>query len=233
MGTSRTPDASGSTFTQLKRRDQLVDCTIDAIAEMGFARASVAEVGRRAGASKGVVTYHFPAKDDLIRAVIDDVLTSMRKYLEPRLYAAKPLEYPERFIAAYVTEWAGYYRTHSRQVLALVRIYNSFRDESGRPYPAFDVRAEDIAVVARVLRHGQDMGRLGSFDPQVMAAVMKAAMDDLLTQFADNPELDLESYAAALVALFERATRPYPDANTPIGTGPVPTSWGGTDEAIL
>jgi TetR/AcrR family transcriptional regulator, fatty acid metabolism regulator protein len=194
---------------------------IDAVAEVGFARASVAEVGRRAGVSKGVVTYHFAAKDDLVRAVIEDVLGSMREYLEPPLYAAKPLDFPERFIAAYVTEWAGYYRTHSRQVLALVRIYNSFRDESGRPNPAFDVRADDIAIVAGVLSLGQDMGRLGSFDAHVMAALMKAALDDLLSQFSDNPELDLESYAAALVTLFEQATRP------------IPAAPGGTDETLL
>jgi hypothetical protein len=79
MGAPGRPQAPGSersTFTQVKRRDQLVDCAIDAIAELGFARASVAEVARRPGVSKGVVTYHFPAKDDLIGAVIADVLTS-------------------------------------------------------------------------------------------------------------------------------------------------------------
>jgi hypothetical protein len=51
-----------------------------------------------------------------------------------------------------------------------------------------------------------------------MAALMKAAVDDLLTQFADDPELDLEAYAVELVALFERATRPDPDVSSP----PVP-----------
>jgi TetR/AcrR family fatty acid metabolism transcriptional regulator len=205
-----------TTFTQLKRRDQLVDCAIDAIAELGFTRASVGEVARRAGVSKGVVTYHFAAKDDLIGAVIADVLASMREYLEPRIRAADPMQFPERFIAAYVTEWAGYYRTHARDVLALVRIYNGFRDESGWPNAAFDVRAEEVAIVERVLRLGQDMGRLGIFDAGVMAALMKAAVDDLLTQFADNPELDLEAYAAELVALFERATRPDPDTSSPL-----------------
>jgi AcrR family transcriptional regulator len=208
-----------STFTQLKRRDQLVACAIDTIAELGFARASVGEVARRAGVSKGVVTYHFAAKDDLISAVIADVLASMREYLEPRIRAADPIQFPERFIAAYVTEWARYYRTHARQVLALVRIYNGFRDESGRPNPAFEVRAEDVAIVEQVLRLGQDMGRLGTFDAQVMASLMKAAVDDLLTQFADDPQLDLEAYAAELVAMFERAARPDPDDNSP----PVPT----------
>jgi hypothetical protein len=47
-----------------------------------------------------------------------------------------------------------------------------------------------------------------------MAAVMKAALDDLLTQYADNPGLDLEAYCAELVTTFERATRPDHDPVT-------------------
>jgi len=183
---------------------------IDVIVDLGFARASVGEVARRAGISKGVVTYHFPAKDDLINAVIAEVLTSMEEYLGSRLRTGEFLYFPERFVAAYITAWAGYYRSHAREVLALVRIFNSFRDESGRPNSAFDARAQEIADVTRVLRMGQESGRLGSFDPHVMATVIKAAVNDLLTQFTNNPDLDLETYAAELVALFDRATRPAP-----------------------
>lgn len=196
------------TFTQRKRRDQLVECAIDAIVEVGYPRASVAEVARRARVSKGVVTYHFPAKNDLIEAVIADVIAEMAQYLEPRLRAADPMAHPERFIAVYLTTWTGYIQTHGREVLALVRIYNAFRDETGRPNAAFDVRASEITAVAQVLRHGQETGRLGRFDPRTMAAVMKAALDDLLTQWADNPELDLDAYGAELVAIFEAATSP-------------------------
>jgi len=216
MRTSLTEQtAESSTFTQQKRRDQLVNCMIEVIAEVGFARASVGELARRAGVSKGVVTYHFAAKDDLIRAVIADVIGSMAEYLEPRLIAAEPERFPERFIAAYVTAWAGYYRSHARQVLALVRIFNGFRDESGRPNPAFGVRAGEVAAIEQVLRVGQDMGRFGSFDPHVMASVIKVAVDDLLTQFVNDPGLDLEGYAAQLATLFERATRPDPAERTP------------------
>jgi TetR/AcrR family transcriptional regulator, fatty acid metabolism regulator protein len=208
--------SGGATFTQRKRRDQLVECAIDAIVDVGYPRASVAEVARRAGVSKGVVTYHFPAKDDLIQAVIAGVIGEMSQYLEPRLRAADPVEHPERFIAPYLTAWTGYIAAHGRDVLALVRIYNAFRDESGRPSPAFDVRAQEIDIVTRVLRHGQETGRLGRFDPRVMAAVMKAALDDLLTQYADDPGLDLEAYGAELIAMFERATRAHPvDLVTP------------------
>src|SRR5580704_18239561 len=144
---STAPAGAASTFTQIKRRDQLVACAIDAIVEVGFPRASVAEVARRAGVSKGVVTYHFAAKDDLIHAVITRVLESMTEFVQPRILAAEPGKFPEDFIAPYLTAWVDYYRTHATEVLALVRIYNSVRDETGRPIPAFDVRADEVMAV--------------------------------------------------------------------------------------
>ena len=213
----------GSTFIRQKRREQLVHSMIEVIADIGFTRASVGELARRAGVSTGVITYHFADKDDLIRAVIDEVIASMTEYLEPRILAAEPARFPERFIAAYLTAWAGYYRSHARQVLALARIFNAFRDESGRPNPAFEVRAGEVAAIGQVLRAGQDMGRLGSFDPHVIAAVIKAAVDDLLAQFVADPDLDLEDYAAQLVTLFERATGPDP-ADRPAGSAAGPAS---------
>jgi len=202
--------STNQTFTQVKRRDQLVACAIDAIVEGGFQRTSVAEVARRAGVSKGVVTYHFPAKDELIRAVVADVLDAMIEYLDPRLRAAEPGTYPERYLAAYVTAWAGCLRTHPRSVVALVRIYNSFRDESGEPDAALrillDARARDVTLLTEILAFGQARGTLGAFSAPVMAATAKAVIDDLMLQFAADPGLDLEAYAAALVTLFERAT---------------------------
>jgi TetR/AcrR family fatty acid metabolism transcriptional regulator len=206
------PDAAAKTrtFTQLKRRDQLVDCTIDAIVELGFPRASVAEVARRAGVSKGVVTYHFPAKDDLIQAVIADVIGSMTEHMMSRMIAAEPEKFPERFIAADIAAWIEFYRTHTRSVIALVRIYNSFRDESGQPSAGFQVRADEIVAMERILTLGQARGTLGSFSAAVVAASVKALLDDLLTQFAADPDLDIEAYGAELIAMFERATRPGP-----------------------
>jgi AcrR family transcriptional regulator len=201
---------TSQTFTQVKRRDQLVECAIDAIVELGFQRASVAEVARRAGVSKGVVTYHFPAKEELIRAVVADVLGTMVEYLEPRLLATEPGTYPERYAAVYITEWVGYLRSHPRPVIALVRIYSSFRDELGQPDTALrallDARSTDITIMTQVLELGQARGTLGVFSAPIVAATVKAALDDLMLQFAANPALDLDAYGAELAALFERAT---------------------------
>jgi AcrR family transcriptional regulator len=183
-----------------------VDVAIEAIAELGFQRTSVAEVARRAGVSKGVVTYHFAARDDLIGAVIARVLESMAEFVRPRLDAAQPGKYPENFVRPYLTAWVDYFRAHARYMIALVRIYNSFRDETGRPNPAFNVRADEITAVEQVLKHGQARGRLGVFSARVVAASMKAVLDDVLIQFVDDPGLDLTACTAEIVALFERAT---------------------------
>ncbi|MGH8430951.1 MAG: TetR/AcrR family transcriptional regulator, partial [Solimonas sp.] len=61
------------TFISDARQRQIVDCAIEALAEVGYARASLAEIAKRAGISKGVILYHFKGKDDLLEKVVDDI----------------------------------------------------------------------------------------------------------------------------------------------------------------
>lgn len=191
------------TFTQRKRRDQLVDCAIDALAELGFQGTSVAEVARRADVSKGVVTYHFAAKDDLMFAAVAEIFDSVKEFLEARLGSTSP----QRFVADYINAWVEYYRTRTRYMLAIREIWGNFRDDSGRQHFGPQAVAGELAVVQQVLEYGQADGSLGKFDARVMAVTLKASLDALLNQLAADPELDLEAYGAELVRLFERAIR--------------------------
>ena len=198
--------ARPSTFTQVKRRDQLVDCAIDALVEIGFQRTSVGEVARRAGVSKGVVTYHFPAKDDLIFAVATHIFDSMVAFLDPGDEAVAP----ETFVAAYITAWVEYYRAQTRYLLAIAEIWANFRDKHGRRVFGAATQARELADVEAYLKLGQASGYLRAFDARVMAVSMKSALDALTSQLLADPDLDLEAYGAELVALFERATRADP-----------------------
>ena len=193
-----------ATFTQLKRREQLIECAVDAVVELGFPRTSVGEVARRAGVSKGVVTYHFAAKDDLILEVVAHIFDSITAFLETRLKGITP----EEFLAGYITAWVDYYRTNRRYMLAVAEIWASLRDESGERQFGTDAVAGELAVVQQVLELAQASGSMGDFSARVMAVTIKGSLDALLGQFAADPELDLEAYGAELVALFERATRP-------------------------
>src|ERR1700733_5650091 len=163
----RTKDSSARrpTFTQRKRRDQLVDCAIDAIVEVGFDRASVGEVARRAGVSKGVVSYHFAAKDDLIYEVVARIFDSIKAFLEARLGATAP----ERFVADYITAWVEYYRANTRYMLAVRDIWANFRGEHGELRFGGQAVAGELAIAQQVLEMGQANGSLGTFSAQVMA----------------------------------------------------------------
>ena len=193
----------GSTFTRLKRREQLLACAIDTIVDRGFQGMSVGEVARRAGVSKGVVTYHFAAKNDLIDAVVAEIFDSVTEFLQSRLARTTP----EAFVAEYITAWVDYYGTHTRHMLAIGEIWSNFRDETGRRHFGDQALTGELSNVQRALELGQAEGSRGRFSARVMAITMKAALDALLGQMACDPDLDLEAYRDELVTTFERATR--------------------------
>jgi AcrR family transcriptional regulator len=63
--------------TQRERREstvaKLVDATIAALVEAGYARTSVSEICRRAGVSHGGLFRHFPTVQDLVVAAAEEV----------------------------------------------------------------------------------------------------------------------------------------------------------------
>ena len=54
------------------RRVQLIEVTIDSLAEVGFVGTTLAEIARRAGVSPGLVAHYFGDKDGLLEAAFRD-----------------------------------------------------------------------------------------------------------------------------------------------------------------
>src|ERR1700749_907380 len=92
------------TFTQTARKAQLVGCATDALAEVGYQQTTVAEVARRAGVSKGVVTDYFPAREELLWAVVAAVFASVSEHVGSHLENVPP----GRFVATYLGAWIDY-----------------------------------------------------------------------------------------------------------------------------
>jgi TetR/AcrR family fatty acid metabolism transcriptional regulator len=191
-------------FIQAARRAQLVGCAVEALAQIGYQQTTVAEVARRAGVSKGVVTYYFPARDDLVRSVLAAVFASVSERVGSRL-ANVP---PNRYIAAYLGAWTDYYRTNRQEMMALTEIWANFRDADGRPHLDARTLNYERSMAEAHLSAGQADGTLGDFSPRAMALALKAALDGLLAQLAVEPDLDLDAYRDELIALFDRASRP-------------------------
>ena len=85
----------GPRQTQAERtagtRAALLDATIEAVAELGFAGASTTEIARRAGVSRGAQLHHFPAKLDLVTAALDHVFAEREAEFRRR-FEARPVE---------------------------------------------------------------------------------------------------------------------------------------------
>lgn len=190
---------SDRTFTEQARRRQFVDCAIEVIAEHGFAQASLARIAAKAGTSKGVISYHFRDKDELIEQVLLDIYAGMAGFIGPRMAAAgSAAEKLESFLESNLE----YLARHRSQLLAMRRICPNL--------PEPEEPAPHDSAVAEFLRAGQESGEFRDFDVTVMAVTIRAALDGALDEFVARPELDLAAYRRELVTLFTHATRGNP-----------------------
>ncbi|CAM4303409.1 TetR family transcriptional regulator [Nocardiopsis rhodophaea] len=72
-------------FIEKARRAQIIEAAVAVIAEVGFAKASLARIAQHAGISKGVISYHFAGKDELIEQVVEQIYLSATDYVVPRI----------------------------------------------------------------------------------------------------------------------------------------------------
>ena len=192
------------TFIEAARRAQIVTTAIDTIAEAGYGQASLARIAERAGVSKGVISYHFAGKDDLIREIVAEVLAKGQAYMIPRLLAESS---GARMLRVYIESNLAFMREYRNHVVALFEILLNARGEGGSRL--LDEQSLDYVVTSleQLLAHFQAVGDFrADFDPQVMAAAIRGAIDQVPLRLARDPDLDLDRYARELAALFDRAT---------------------------
>jgi TetR/AcrR family fatty acid metabolism transcriptional regulator len=191
-------------FIEAARREQIIRCATETIAELGYARASLAEIAKREGISKSVISYYFASKDELIRQIIDDVYATGRTFMTARLETQTNATDALRAYLRSNVEFMGAHRT---KLLALVEIVASFRTEDGHTAFGPELGATAVTELEGLLRWGQDSGEFRAFSPPVMAITIRAAIDALPWRLAGATELELDAYAGELIDMFDLATR--------------------------
>ena len=61
------------------RREQIVQAAVSVIAEQGLQNLSLSEIEKKAGMSRGQLTYYYPAKEDILLAVFDRLIQMMHE----------------------------------------------------------------------------------------------------------------------------------------------------------
>lgn len=75
-----TPDSPTAAEVRAERkRQRILEAAGRCFARDGFAKATVEEIARQAGVSKGLVYVHFESKDELLEAVLEETLREWRE----------------------------------------------------------------------------------------------------------------------------------------------------------
>ncbi|HYB88919.1 MAG TPA: TetR/AcrR family transcriptional regulator [Streptosporangiaceae bacterium] len=196
----------GRTFTETARRAQVMAAAMDTIAELGYGQASLARIAEKAGTSKGVIVYHFGGKDELIRALVAELVARGIAYMGPRI-EAEPTG-PGK-LRAYIESNLGFMRENHNHVVAIVEIALNARAADGSPLYDFAVQDEGVAALQQLLAYFQGTGEFrAGFDSRVMAMAIRAAINAVPMQLARHPALDIGHHAREIADLFDIATRP-------------------------
>ncbi|WP_019172729.1 TetR family transcriptional regulator C-terminal domain-containing protein [Pseudaminobacter salicylatoxidans] len=127
-----------------RRRQDLIEATLDCVAEKGLQGATVRAIALRAGVTGGLIRHYFPGKEDLLQAAYATIVGRMTEQAKAAL--AMEGAGPRRRLAAFVAAnlgppvvdtrvfslWAGFIgRAHSDPALSLAHRegYLGFRNE--------------------------------------------------------------------------------------------------------
>lgn len=195
----------GLSFVERARRQQILRAAIELLAEGGYGAASLSAIATRIGASKGVISYHFDGKDELLAQVVSTVLGEAGAFMGPQVEAAIGAREKLR---AYVRANLAYLSTHRREIRALTAVLSGLppAPDGSPPYTA--AGSDAVTALAALLEGGQATGELRSFNTVVVARSLRAAIDAVTELLRVEPGLDVEGYAEDLLDLFETAVLP-------------------------
>ncbi|ARF82435.1 TetR/AcrR family transcriptional regulator [Kitasatospora aureofaciens] len=195
---------SGRTFVTDARRAQIVTAAIETVAELGYARASFAQIAKRAGLSSvRLISYHFDDKGDLFQALVDTVQEQARVAMQPRVRAQHE---PAAMLAAYIEANLDFLAEHPVEVRALVDVLANARREDGSPLVSAAGFDTPVALLVQHLRDGQRSGAFRPFDAEAMAMAIRASIDAAANRLAVGDDFDPRAYGRELVTLFGLAT---------------------------
>lgn len=189
------------------RRRQLIEATIDSLAEVGFNASTLAQIARRAGVSPGLVAHYFGDKDGLLEATLRFLASRVARGTALKLTAARTARErvlavveanlaPEEFDQHTGSVWLAFWgqALHSERLRRVQKVYQTRmlsnlrhglkalvpRDEAGR-----------IAIAVAAMIDGlwlrSTLSAIGETDADTARAIATAFVDAQLAAITTLP----------------------------------------------
>lgn len=194
-------DEGRGTIGGRARRDQIERAAAEVLADVGYAAASVALIAQRAGVSKGVITYHFPSKDELLRRVALRLFQECAAHIAARTAGATT---PADRLRAGISAELEFFSSRRVEFRAMAEVMANHRDADF--VRAFnDVSTSETEALADLLVEGQALGQFRAFDANEVSHLISAAKNGVLDRWAADDTLELEPASAALIDFVDSA----------------------------
>ncbi|MER6991803.1 helix-turn-helix domain-containing protein [Saccharopolyspora hirsuta] len=185
------------TLTERARRRQLIEVTVELVADRGYAGTSLSRIAERAGITKAAVLYHFPSKDAVVRAAHEHVLTALTTQVGAAVEAADPAQGP----AAYIRSMIGHLREHPRHTRMITEAMTSEAAER-QPAERWQPLAQILEAAARAT------GARTPLDVRTLAIIIGGGIDAIVAEQLTDPSYDTAAAAEELVDLVRAKLSP-------------------------
>ena len=191
-------------FIEQARRRQIIEATIDVLAEHGYVNCSFSRIAKQAEISPSLISYHFKDKEELTSEVRNSIYSDRLQNVKESI--AKAESWGEKLRISIESDM--YYMGNRPKLFrALIEVLFSERDSTGKPKHMTDTDPPMLILLRDILISGQKDGEFGSFDPYNLALLIDGAKDQFLAQLPTRPSFDLKAFTETLAAFAMQAVR--------------------------
>ncbi|MFD1396079.1 TetR/AcrR family transcriptional regulator [Kroppenstedtia eburnea] len=189
------------------RREQIIEAAIKTLDEIGYVKASLAQIAKRAGISTALISYHFADKNDLMNHLLLNLLEGSTSYILERVNQEST---PHKKLNAFITASLAYQDTHPARNTALIEIIFNARTPDNIPYYKLNDDGDGDPItdeLRSILRNGQKNSDFGKFNVDVMTHVIQGAIGEYMFNTDITKKVDLETYSRELVNIVNQALK--------------------------
>jgi AcrR family transcriptional regulator len=182
-----------TTLTELRGKEtkqRILDAAYLVFSRQGYGQATVDDVAREAGISKGALYHHFPGKEQLFHALLQDRVRSCRDHMLDAVGEIRSL--PEAIRAAIETSFSSHHADPDWTPMFMEFWGQATRDEYARSIVS-TAYSNCRETVAQILRAGQGLGFVRpGLDTDTVAVLYLAMVDGIRLRAQMDTTVDVD-----------------------------------------
>jgi TetR/AcrR family transcriptional regulator, fatty acid metabolism regulator protein len=186
--------------SKIATRERILDGALDVFARKGYHRAIVDDIVRASGTSKGAVYHHFPNKEAVFAALVDDFAELLVSRLATAVSARHgALAKVDGALTAALTTFADHEQLARLILLEAVSLGPAYQRKRA------EVTARFAALIQGYLEEAVADGALPAVDTRVATLAWLGAVNEIVVQWLHGGVRDLAGAIPPLTRLLLRS----------------------------